>query len=138
MILDTSALYSYFVRETRGHTRVFTMIEFASRDEQLLLSPFVVAELESVVLSRFGVDGWLVVLEELRGGAWSLAELSSADLRSMCDVVEDCPELSLAAASVLVLAARTGGAEVASFRSVFLDGSGLGGRQLVIVPEREP
>ena len=117
MIVDTSALYAYFVRDAPDHWAIAAEIELVPRDEKLLVSPFVVAELESVIVSRFGADGWAAALEELGGGAWHIAPLNHSDLDAMADELARRPGINLAVASVLVLASQEGAGEIASVRS---------------------
>ena len=73
----------------------------AAEYEQLVVSPFVIAELEPLVRERFGVEGWLVVLDELAGGAWTLATVDEGHLAAVRQLVAH--GAGLAAASVGVL-----------------------------------
>lgn len=52
----------------------------AEIDDPLVVSPYVVAELDYLVGSPVGVDAELAVLEELAGGAYELAQLDASDL----------------------------------------------------------
>ena len=99
MILDARLLLTYFDRSDPGRWAAAGRIEFTGSFEQLVVSPFVIAELEGMVLEQFGVEGWLAVLDELAGGAWTIAAADLAGMRSRIAAGE-----TLAAASVAVLA----------------------------------
>ena len=102
MILDAERLLSYFDRNSPGHWAAAGTIESLAEVEELVVSPFVVAELETIVCERFGLEGWLAVLEQLAGGAWTIAAVDPAHLAAARDRVEAGE--SLAGASVAVLA----------------------------------
>ncbi len=61
MILDASTLAAYFDAGAEGHWQVAGEIEFVAEFEPLVVSPFVVAELEPVIRGKFGQEGWLAV-----------------------------------------------------------------------------
>lgn len=102
MTLDAATLLAYFDRTAGDHWSVAGEIEFSATFEELVVSPFVIVELEAVVRERFGVEGWLTVLDELAGGAWTIAAVDPAHLRAVRDRVEAGE--ALARASVAVLA----------------------------------
>ena len=76
--------------------------------EPLVVSPFVVAELDYLVATRVGVDAELVALEELAGGAYELAALDAADLVTASTLIARYRDQSIgiADASIVVLADR--------------------------------
>ena len=49
--------------------------------DAVIVSPFVVAELDYLVATRIGTDAELAVLDELSSGAYELAEFGGAALR---------------------------------------------------------
>ena len=106
MIVTARTLLSYFDRTAESHWSVAGELEFASTFEQLVVSPFVIAELEGLVMERFGAEGWLAVLDELARGAWSIAEVDSAHLRAVHERMEGEAGATLAEASVAVLGER--------------------------------
>jgi predicted nucleic acid-binding protein len=55
--------------------------------EDLVVSPYVVAELDYLVASRHGVDDELAVLDELTGGAWHLAAFDEEQLHRAREVI---------------------------------------------------
>jgi uncharacterized protein len=106
VIVDTSALLAFFDTDEPDHAAVTTVLEAAS--EPLVISPYVVAELDYLVASRLGVSAELAVLRELAGGAWDLAAFGAGDLARADAVVERYADQSigLADASIVILAAR--------------------------------
>jgi predicted nucleic acid-binding protein len=106
VIVDTSALLTFFDTDEPDHAAVTTIVEGAT--EPLVISPYVVAELDYLVASRLGVSAELAVLRELAGGAWDLAAFGTEDLARAHAVVERYADQSigLADASIVILAAR--------------------------------
>ncbi len=106
MIVDTSALLAFFDMDEPDHAAVTAVVETST--EPMVVSPYVVAELDYLVASRLGVSAELVVLRELAGGAWDLAAFGTEDLAQAHAVVERYVDQSigLADASIVILAAR--------------------------------
>ena len=106
MIVDTSALLAFFDTDEPDHAAVAAVLQSAT--EPLIVSPYVVAELDYLVASRLGVSAELAVLRELAGGAWDLASFCTEDLAEARAVVERYADQSigLADASNVVLASR--------------------------------
>lgn len=105
-IADTSGLLALFNSEEPEHDAVVQLV--AEMDDPLVVSPYVVAELDYLVASRVGVDAELVVLEELTGGAYELAQLDPTDLERASAVIERYRDqlIGVADASIVVLADR--------------------------------
>lgn len=104
MIVDTSALLAYFDRNEPAHAAVTAVIE--SAEESLVVSPYIVAEVDYLVLTRHGSSAERAVLRELSSGAWELAEMSADRVVEALEIVEryaDQP-IGVADASNLVLA----------------------------------
>jgi len=104
--VDTSALLAYLDTDEPDHQAVAAILEKA--DEALVVSPYVIAELDCLVASRLGVTAELAVLAELSGGAWELAAMDAEGLKDACAVVERYADqwIGIADASNVVLAAR--------------------------------
>ena len=81
MTFDAETLYSFFVRGSDGHWAIVGEVELLQRSDQLVVSPFVLVELEARVRQRFGLEGWLTILDELAGGAWTIAPVDLAAMR---------------------------------------------------------
>lgn len=107
MIVDTSALLAFFNPRDPDHEAVAAVIEQA--DEPLVVSPYVLAELDDLVATRVGVEAELAVLAELAGGAWDLPSFDAGDLARARLVVQRYADqaIGLADASIVVLADRT-------------------------------
>ena len=78
MIVDTSALLAYFNRAEPAHEAVARAIDSCA--EPLVVSPFVLAELDYFLLKRSGVARELAVMKALLGPAWQIARVSPDDL----------------------------------------------------------
>ena len=106
MILDTSGLLAFFNDREPAHDAVRKVIDAA--DEDLVVSPYVVAEVDYLVATRHGVDAELAVLRQLSGGAFELPEVTAVDLSKVVRVVERYrdQDIGVADASLVVLAAR--------------------------------
>ena len=76
----------------------------------MIVSPYVVAELDYHVLDRWGVRAELEVLEELGSGAWELARFGATDIRAARAIAQRYSDqaVGLADASLVVLAERYG------------------------------
>ena len=104
MIVDTSALLAYFDQAEAQHPAVSAVIDAA---DQCVVSPYVLAELDYLVTSRYGREAELAILQELLEGDWELASLSADDLAETRDVLARYDEtIGLADASNLALARR--------------------------------
>jgi hypothetical protein len=102
MIFDAATLLSFFDRDDVNHWTVAGTLELLAGVEPLLVSPFVISELEPIVIATYGLEGWRATLEELGRGAWTFAQV---DEDHLARVAERCAEgRSLAAASCDVLA----------------------------------
>lgn len=108
MIVDTSALLAYFVADDPRRAAVTRVIEGATED--LVITPLIIAELDYLVMSRYGAGAERTVLEALASGAWEIATFGLDRLRAARAIVEryaDIP-IGLADASNLVLAEAYG------------------------------
>lgn len=106
LIVDTSALLAYFDASEPDHAAVASDIEAST--ELLVVSPYVLAELDYLVATRHGVDAELATLEELASGAWELASFAADDLKRARAIVADYSDqdIGVTDASIVVLAER--------------------------------
>jgi predicted nucleic acid-binding protein len=106
IIADTSGLLAYFHDAEFDHERTKAAID-ASRD-RFVVSPFVLAELDYLVLDRLGVDNELTILNELRSGGYELAQFDEDDIAAAMQVIEKYRDqgVGLTDASIVVLAER--------------------------------
>jgi predicted nucleic acid-binding protein len=93
-------------RDARQHSAVESFI--AAADEPILLSPFVLAELDYLVAQRFGVEVELALLQDVAEGAYELATIDVDDVARVAAVVTQYRDLGIgvADASIVVLAER--------------------------------
>ncbi len=113
VIVDTSALLAFFDASEPDHTAVSEVLAAA---DVLVVSPYVVAELDYLVATRHGVDDELAVLDELAGGAWDLAAFAEDGLRRARGVIASYrdQQIGVADASIVVLAERYRTRKIAS------------------------
>lgn len=106
IVADTSGLLAFFNRREPAHAATRAVVE--AQGDRLVVSPFVVAELDYLVGSRLGVDAEVAVLRELCGGAYHLVEFSATDLRQAVEIVERYrgQAVGVTDASLVVLAER--------------------------------
>jgi predicted nucleic acid-binding protein len=104
LIADTSGLLAFFNRDEPDHQRVAAVVDAAT--DPLVVSPYVVAELDYLVATRVGTTAELAVLDELAGGAYYLAGFGVAELTRARAVVERYrdQQIGVADASIVVLA----------------------------------
>lgn len=106
IVADTSGLLAFFNPREAAHDSVRQTVE--AETEPMIVSPYVVAELDYLVATRLGVRAELATLDELGGGAYELACLASDELRIAADVVRRYADqqIGVTDASLVVLAQR--------------------------------
>lgn len=107
IIADTSGLLALFNRRERTHEQVRKAI---TEDDLLVVSPYVVAELDYLLATSLGIDDELMVLEELAGGAYELAQINADDVGEAARVIRrySDQDIGITDASLAVLARRYG------------------------------
>src|SRR5579864_1168458 len=106
MIVDTSAILAFFDRDEPDHAALAAVLSQCS--EPLVVSPYVLAEVDYLIGTRLGVAAEIAALRELAGGAWDLPAIDSADLTRTLPIIERYADHSIgvADASNVVLADR--------------------------------
>jgi len=106
ILLDTSGLLAALDSAQRAH--VESKASLAAASPPLLLSPFVLAELDYLLATRVGHRARTSLLGEVERGALTLEEFSAVDAREALAVIQRHVDLgiSLADASIVVLANR--------------------------------
>jgi predicted nucleic acid-binding protein len=106
IIADTSGLLAFFDRGEPEHQSVSDAVALVAGP--LVVSPYVVAELDYLLATRVGVAQEQAVLRELSGGAYVLSEFGAADMSTAADVIERHrdQDIGIADASIVALAAR--------------------------------
>ena len=112
IIADTSGLLALFNRTEPDHESVRQLV--VRLPEPLVVSPYVVAELDYLVATRVGIEAELMVLGELAGGAYVLPGLESSELTACAQVIARYRDQSVgvADASLVVLADRFSTVEI--------------------------
>jgi len=112
ILLDTSGLLAAVDGSQRHHAQCAAVV--AAAKGPLLLSPFVLAELDYLIATRVGPTAQADLLEEVVRGAYRLETFGAADVALAREVIARYPELrlGLADASIVVLAARHGTRDV--------------------------
>jgi uncharacterized protein len=105
IVLDTSGLLAALDVDQRHHERARQVL--AADPGPLLLSPFVLAELDYLLMTRVGPRAELALLDEVAGGAYDLVPFGVADVAAAAELVGRYAELriGLTDASVAVIAA---------------------------------
>ena len=106
ILLDTSGLLAALDSAQRHHSKSAASLQAAT--PPLLLSPFVLAELDYLLATRVGGAARMSLLDEVARGAYDLAPFAAADIRNATAVIKRHADLgiSLADASIVVLATR--------------------------------
>lgn len=136
MIVDTSALLAYFDAGEPDHDAVSDVIDRS--EEPLVVSPYVVAELDYLIATRVGVKAELAALQELAGGAWELAAFGvPGDLDEVISIIKKYRDQHIVAAdaSNVVLADRYHTRTIATLDRRHFDVlRPLSGRRFSVVP----
>jgi uncharacterized protein len=106
ILLDTSGLLAAIDSSQTHHSKAATSL--SSARPPLLLSPFVLAELDYLITSRVGYVARARLLEEVERGAYALESMTARDITRAHEVIDRYADLgiSLADASIVVLSQR--------------------------------
>ena len=112
ILLDTSGLLAAVDGAQRDHARAAASLTAAAAP--LLLSPFVLADLDYLLARRVGARARQDLLAEVGRGAYRLAPFSAGDVEAARTVIDRHADLgiSLADASIVVLAVYHGTQDV--------------------------
>ncbi len=126
ILVDTSGLLSAIDRSQRFHSECSAVLMKA--EQPFLLSPFVLAELDYLLMRHIGRHAQSALLGEIANGVYQLESFSSADIAIAKEIVDRYHDLDigLADASVIVLALRHGVRDVLTldqrhFRALRID-----------------
>lgn len=106
ILLDTSGLLAALDAAQESHPEAASSLRAAR--PPLVLSPFVLAELDYLLAARVGEAARASLLGEVERGAYQLEPFSAADVREARRIIGRYADqgISLADASIVVLAAR--------------------------------
>jgi predicted nucleic acid-binding protein len=135
ILLDTSGLWAALDRSQVQHAQAARALR-ATRGP-LLLSPFVLAELDYLLSARASRQAAQTLLEDVSMGAYALAPFDRNDVAAARNVISRYADQSigLADASIVVLAERHGARDVLTlderhFRALM----GPGGKPFRLLP----
>lgn len=106
IVVDTGGVLAFVDDRDPHHARVRTVVE--REPGPLLLSPFVLAELDYLIAKRVGSAAQLAILREVAAGAYTLVPIGTDAIDrvvALLDQYRDL-EIGLADASVVLLAER--------------------------------
>ena len=106
ILLDTSGLLAALDSSQRSHRDAAASL--AAVTPPLLLSSFVLAELDYLLALRVGAAARMSLLKEVQRGAYLLETMTAADVTRAQAIIEQYADLaiSLVDASIVVLAER--------------------------------
>ncbi len=139
ILVDTSAALQLASSTGSRHRDVLRVVEKLAGP--FLLSPFVLAELDYMLIERHGQEKQLALLAQVAEGAYELAEFDRRDVEAARGVMESYEDLrvGLADASIVVLAERHLTVDVLSFdQRHFRAMRGPGGRPFRMLPDDFP
>jgi len=106
ILLDSSGLLAAIDSGQRDHEAAAKAL--ADAQPPLLLSSFVLAELDYFLATRIGTHAEMALLEEVAGGAYQLEPIDRDDIAAAQAVINSYADLGLglADASIVILAER--------------------------------
>jgi predicted nucleic acid-binding protein len=112
ILVDSSGLLAAIDSSQRDHTAAARAL--AAAEPPLLLSPFLLAELDYFVATRIGSDAEAALLEDVAAGAYQLEHFDRDDVAAALSIIQKYGDigLGLADASIVVLADRHDVSEV--------------------------
>lgn len=112
IVLDTSGLLAAVDESQRHH--VACAAELARARPPLILSPFVLAELDYLLSTEVGADAEAALLDEVARAVYRLETFSASEVGVALELITRYAgiELGLADASIVVLAHKYGTREV--------------------------
>ncbi len=135
IILDTSGLLAAIDGSQRQHAEAAAAIRAASGP--LLLSPFVLAELDYLLSTKVSQAAAVALLDQVAAGAYRLEPMDAGDIARASEIILRYRDLrlGLADASLVVLAERYDTLDILTlderhFRAV----RGPGGRSFRLLP----
>ncbi len=139
ILVDTSAVLQLASPSSDRHGDVLRVID--ALDGPFLLSPFVLAELDYMLIERLGQGRQLELLSQIADGSYELAEFGRHDVEAAAAVMSHYADLrvSLADASIVVLAEKHGIVDVLTFdQRHFRTMRGPSGRPFRLLPDDYP
>jgi predicted nucleic acid-binding protein len=139
ILVDASAVLQLASPSGDRHGDVLRVID--ALDGPFLLSPFVLAELDYMLIERLGQGRQLELLSQVADGSYELAEFGRHDVEAAAAVMSRYADLrvGLADASIVVLAEKHGIVDVLTFdQRHFRAMRGPSGRPFRLLPDDYP
>ena len=129
ILLDTSGMLAALDASQRQHAPCRAALESAKGP--MLLSPFVLAELDYLLMRHVGANAQAALLDEVVRGAYRLEGFTAGDVARAGEVMRRYAdlEIGLADASIVVLAERYETAEVLTLDLRHFQALRIGGRK---------
>jgi predicted nucleic acid-binding protein len=129
ILLGTSGLLAAIDQSQRQHAACSVALENAA--PPLMLSPFVLAELDYLVLRHVGADAQSALLGEVGRGVFQIEAFDANDVERAKEVIEQFQDLQigLADASLVVLAERYAVSDVLTLDRRHFEALRFGGRR---------
>lgn len=129
ILLDTSGLLAALDVSQRLHAPCRAALETAKGP--LLLSPFVLAELDDLLMRHVGSRAQAALLDEVVRGAYRLESFRADDVERAAQVMRryDDLQIGLADASIVVLAERHGTTDILTLDLRHFQALRIGGRK---------
>lgn len=107
ILLDTSGLFAVYNSLDAYHDGARSIVY---REDLLILSPFVLAEIDYMITQRVGMAAAQTVLEDVTLGAYEFESFNATDVAAALSIIDRYADLGigLADASLVVLAERHG------------------------------
>ena len=135
IVLDTSGLLAAIDASQRHHAAAAAALR--ASEGPLLLSPFVLAELDYLLATRVSTKAAVALLDQVADGAYRLEPMTAGDIARASEIIGRYRDLELgvADASLVVLAERYRTSDILTldqrhFRAL----DGPGGRPFRILP----
>ena len=129
ILLDTSGLLAALDASQRLHAACRAALDAASGP--LLLSPFVLAELDYLLMRNVGPHAQAALLDEVVRGAYRLESFATEDIERAAALMRRYGDLAigLADASIVVLAERHGTTDILTLDRRHFEALRAGGRK---------
>jgi hypothetical protein len=114
LLVDTSGLLVYLDADSQDHAACAAIVD---GEDDLVLSPFVLAEADNLITSRMGGKAAAQLLADVAEGAYQLAPFDRRDVQAAGVVLQRFDDLGvgLTDASLVVLADRHESGRVLTF-----------------------
>ena len=136
IVVDTSALLAFYNPNDRYHVPVRDLM--MSTSEPMVLNHVVIAEIDYLISSRFGVAQEIAVLNDIFSGAYVIDALTVEELISALGPIKKYKSLNLGLtdASLLVLANKFQTSKILTLdHRHFGTCKSLTGKQLKLLPQ---